>query len=94
MAGSVRSVKTYWGNGTIPLLTLNLKHNHVNTAQKHASGPFHVRTTMPSSGWLSVPKSQQPWFDPSTLRHSGIRGAADGAVLKNVHKINPTLKQI
>jgi hypothetical protein len=25
-------------------------------------------------------------FDPSILRHNGILGAADGAVLNNVHK--------
>jgi hypothetical protein len=27
-----------------------------------------------------------PGFDPSILRHSGIRGVADEAALKNVHK--------
>ncbi len=27
-----------------------------------------------------------PWFDPSILRHSGIWGSADKAVLNNVHK--------
>ncbi len=33
-----------------------------------------------------MPKSQQSWVHPSVLRHSGIWGAADEAVLNNVHK--------
>ncbi len=32
-----------------------------------------------------------PGFDPSVLRHSGIWGAADEAVLNNVHPKNPPL---
>jgi hypothetical protein len=33
-----------------------------------------------------MPKSQQSWFDPSILRHSGMWGAADEAVLNPVHR--------
>jgi hypothetical protein len=32
-----------------------------------------------------MPKSQQPGFDPSILRHSVIWGEADEAVVNNLH---------
>jgi hypothetical protein len=46
---------------------------------------------MRSSRVMTEPDCQcqshnSPGFDPSILRHSGILGAADEAVLNNVHK--------
>jgi hypothetical protein len=35
-----------------------------------------------------MPKLQQSWVNPSILRHSGIEGAADEAVLNIVHRRN------
>ncbi len=51
------------------------------------------RYNVKHSMWLCFADSQCrsrtrncPWFDPSILRHSGIWGAADDAVLNIVHK--------
>jgi hypothetical protein len=46
----------------------------------------------PRASGCQCQSHNSPGFDPSILRHSGIRGAADEAVWNNVHEKNPLKK--
>ncbi len=47
---------------------------------------LHVFSQVVGASGCQCQSRNSPGFDPSILRHSGIWGAADDAVLNNVHK--------
>jgi hypothetical protein len=76
------------------VLYLLKRFSEIGGSRRIFSLPFYLRKTQSISPdlaeWLEpLSKCRScncPGFDPSILRHSGIRGAADEAALNIVHK--------